>query len=149
MSRIRNRLESYVVRNAGEVLDELADERREELAEVLHELEGNSSRVAEAESRADELVEKLEHRNVVIAKEREQRSDERLSAREQAVTDREAALASVEDLAATQKQSLERRKVQVVESERAVRSRAQSLDEQEARLAELERQLERRQEELA
>ena len=67
---LRNRLESYVVRNTGELVNELTDERRDELAEVLHELEGHSSRAAEAESRADELVEKLEHRNVVLAKAR-------------------------------------------------------------------------------
>ena len=70
MSKIRNRLESYVVRNTSDVVDDLTDERRSELAELLHELEGHSPRAAEAESRMEELVEKLEHRNVVIEKSR-------------------------------------------------------------------------------
>ena len=59
MPKIRTRLESYVVRNTADIVDELSDERREELAEVLHDLEGHSPRAEEAENRAAELVEKL------------------------------------------------------------------------------------------
>ena len=70
MSKIRNRLESYVVRNTSDLVDDLNDERRTELAELLHELEGHSPRAAEAESRTEELVEKLDHRNAVIEKSR-------------------------------------------------------------------------------
>ena len=44
MPKIRPRLESYVVRNTADIVDELSDERREELAEVLHDLEGHSPR---------------------------------------------------------------------------------------------------------
>jgi hypothetical protein len=70
MSKMRSRLETYVVRNTGDLVEDLSDERREELAEVLTDLEGHGKRAAEAETRADELVEKLEHRNVVLAKAR-------------------------------------------------------------------------------
>src|SRR4051812_15177751 len=70
MPMIRSRLESYVVRNTADIVDDLTDERRAELAEVLHELEGHSPRADEAERRAEELVAKLENRNVVIAKAR-------------------------------------------------------------------------------
>ena len=59
MSKLRDRLESYVVRATGDVVDDLPGERRQELAEVLHELEGYSPRAAEAEQRTEELVEKL------------------------------------------------------------------------------------------
>ena len=44
MPKIRPRLESYVVRNTADIVDDLSDERREELAEVLHDLEGHSPR---------------------------------------------------------------------------------------------------------
>lgn len=70
MPKIRTRLESYVVRNTADIVDDLSDERRGELAEVLHEIEGHSPRAAQAERRTEELVEKLEHRNIVIAKSR-------------------------------------------------------------------------------
>src|ERR1700694_5066727 len=70
MSKMRSRLETYVVRNTGELVQDLEDERREELAEVLSDLEGHGRRAADAETRADELVEKLEHRKVVVAKAR-------------------------------------------------------------------------------
>ena len=70
MSKMRSRLETYVVRNTGDLVEDLSDERREELAEVLTDLEGHGKRAAEAETRADDLVEKLEHRNVVLAKAR-------------------------------------------------------------------------------
>ena len=70
MPKIRTRLESYVVRNTADIVDDLSDERREELAEVLHDLEGHSPRAEEAERLTEDLVEKLEHRNIVIAKSR-------------------------------------------------------------------------------
>ena len=70
MSKLRNRLESYVVRQTGDLVDDLGDEGRQELAEVLHELEGYSPRAAEAEARMEELVEKLESRNVLVEKSR-------------------------------------------------------------------------------
>src|SRR4051812_31329237 len=70
MANLRRRLESYVVRQTADVVDDLHDENRKELAEVLHELEGYSPRAAEAEGRMEELVEKLENRNVLVAKSR-------------------------------------------------------------------------------
>ena len=70
MSKLRTRLENYVVRQTGDLVDDLHDERRSELAEVLHEIEGYSPRTAEAEERIDELVSKLENRNAALAKSR-------------------------------------------------------------------------------
>src|SRR5215216_4916099 len=70
MSNLRNRLESYVVRTTGDLVDDLPDERRTELADVLHDLEGYSPRAAEAEERTEELVDKLENRNAALAKAR-------------------------------------------------------------------------------
>ena len=40
MSNLRNRLENYVVRQTSDVVDDLSDDRRKELAEVLHDIEG-------------------------------------------------------------------------------------------------------------
>ena len=70
MAKLRTRLENYVVRSTGDLVDDLPDDRRTELAEVLHELEGYSPRAAEAEERTDELVAKLENRNAALAKSR-------------------------------------------------------------------------------
>ena len=70
MANLRNRLESYVVRQTGDLVDDLGDEQRKDLAEVLHELEGYSPRAAEAEIRMEELVEKLENRTVLVEKSR-------------------------------------------------------------------------------
>jgi len=70
MSKLRTRLENYVVRTTGDVVDDLPNERRQELAEVLHDLEGYSPRAAEAEQRTEELVEKLDNRNAALDKAR-------------------------------------------------------------------------------
>ena len=70
MSKLRNRLENYVVRATGDVVDDLSKERRQDLAEVLHDLEGYSPRAAEAEQRTEELVEKLDNRNAALDKAR-------------------------------------------------------------------------------
>ena len=70
MSKLRSRLENYVVQQTGDLVDDLPDERRTELAEVLHDLEGFSPRAAEAEERTEELVAKLENRNAALAKSR-------------------------------------------------------------------------------
>lgn len=70
MSKLRTRLENYVVRTTGDVVDDLSKERRAELAEVLHDLEGYSPRAAEAEQRTEELVEKLDNRNAALDKAR-------------------------------------------------------------------------------
>ena len=54
----------------SDVVDDLSKERRQELAEVLHDLEGYSPRAAEAERRTEELVEKLDNRNAALDKAR-------------------------------------------------------------------------------
>ena len=257
MPKIRTRLESYVVRNTADIVDELSDERRErarrgpprprraqptrgggrepsrgagrearapqrrarksrarieelehELAKakaesgdreqrIAEQLETERIRVAEREqkfrseleAREAEITRRLEtldvreqelrHRIVtsrtgsapcrargqrrVPPQELENRSDERLKDREQALDDREAGIARAEKLAATEKQSLERRTVQAAELERRAALRAESFEEREAKLAaeaeileqrsakltELEQQLEHRKDELA
>jgi chromosome segregation ATPase len=70
MSKLRARLENYVVRQTSDVVDDLSDDRRRELAEVLHEVEGYSPRAAEAERQMEELVEKLDNRNAALDKAR-------------------------------------------------------------------------------
>jgi len=70
MSKLRTRLENYVVRQTSDVVDDLSDDRRKELAEVLHDVEGYSPRAAEAERQMDELVEKLDNRNAALDKAR-------------------------------------------------------------------------------
>ena len=70
MTKLRSRLENYVVRSTGDLVDDLPVERRTELADVLHDLEGYSPRAAEAEERTEELVDKLENRNAALAKAR-------------------------------------------------------------------------------
>lgn len=125
---MRSRLESYVVRNTGELVHDLSDERSEELAEVLTELEGHGKRAAEAESRADELVEKLEHRKVVLAKTRAR------------IEELERDLAKAQDEAGDREQriseQLEVERVRVAEREQNLRN------ELELREVELARRLE-------
>jgi DNA repair exonuclease SbcCD ATPase subunit len=70
VAKLRQRLESYVVRQTGDLVDDLGDEERKELAEVLHDLEGFSPRAADAETRMEELVEKLESRTILVEKSR-------------------------------------------------------------------------------
>src|SRR6266508_4357430 len=85
MSKFRNRLESYVVRNTSDVVDDLTDERRSELAELLHELEGHSPRAAEAESRTEARIEELEE---AIAKANAEIGDSEHRINEQMETER-------------------------------------------------------------
>jgi chromosome segregation ATPase len=128
MPKIRTRLESYVVRNTADIVDDLSDERREQLAEVLHDLEGHSPRAHAAESRAEEIIEKLEHRNVVLAKARariEELEGELAKAKAEA-GDREERIAD----------QLESERIRVAEREQTFRS------ELESREAELSRKLE-------
>jgi hypothetical protein len=56
MGKLRDNLESYVVRSTSELLSDLPEERRDELGGLLSELEGRGARVAEAEERIDELL---------------------------------------------------------------------------------------------
>ena len=128
MPKIRTRLESYVVRNTADIVDDLSDERREELAEVLHDLEGHSPRAEEAERLTEDLVEKLEHRNIVIAKSRariEELEAELAKARVEA-GDREERITD----------QIEVERIRTAEHEQAFRS------ELEGREAEIKRRLE-------
>jgi DNA repair exonuclease SbcCD ATPase subunit len=127
MPKIRTRLESYVVRNTADIVDELSDDRREELAEVLHDLEGHSPRAEEAERRTEELVEKLEHRNIVIAKSRA-----RIEELERDLAQAKAEIGDREERIVEQ---IEAERIRVAEREQAFRS------ELEGREAEINRRL--------
>jgi hypothetical protein len=127
MPKIRPRLESYVVRNTADIVDDLSDERRGELAEVLHDLEGHSPRAEEAERRTEELVEKLENRNIVITKSRariEELEGELAQARAEA-GDREERIT----------EQIEAERIRTAEHEQGFRS------ELESREAEIQRRL--------
>jgi chromosome segregation ATPase len=63
---IRNRLESYVVRSASELLEDLPEDRQSELGELLNDLEGRGARVDEAETRIEELLARLEQRGTAV-----------------------------------------------------------------------------------
>lgn len=63
MGKLRDNLENYVVRSTSQLLDELPDDRRDELGGLLSELEGRGARVAEAEQRIEELLARLERRS--------------------------------------------------------------------------------------
>ncbi|HMI99468.1 MAG TPA: hypothetical protein VK488_06530 [Gaiellaceae bacterium] len=128
MPKIRPRLESYVVRNTADLVDELSDERREELAEVLHDLEGHSPRAVEAERRTEELVERLEHRNIVLAKSRA-----RIEELERDLAEAKAEIGDREERIAAQ---VEAERIRSAEREQDFRS------ELEGREAEIARRLE-------
>lgn len=128
MSKFRTRLENYVVRTTGDVVDDLSKERRAELAEVLHDLEGHSPRAAEAERRTEELVEKLDNRNAALDKARAR------------IAELEAELAEVEADAGDREQrmaaELEVERIRIAEREQTFR------DEIAAREREIERRIE-------
>ena len=113
MSKLRTRLENYVVRNTSDVVDDLSDERRKELAEVLHDVEGYSPRAAEAERQMDELVEKLDNRNAALDKARAR------------ITELEAELVQAESDAGDREQrmaaELEIERVRIAEREQTYR----------------------------
>jgi len=135
MSQLRNRLESYVVRNTGELVHELDGERRTELADALTELEGHGKRAADAEARATELVEKLENRNVVIAKSRAriEELEDQLAALSEEAGDREERIT----------EQLETERIRVAERELTFRS---AMDERELELARRHESLQSREE---
>jgi chromosome segregation ATPase len=128
MPKIRTRLESYVVRNTADIVDELSDERRTELAEVLHDLEGASPRAEEAERRTEDLVEKLESRNILVAKSRA-----RIEELERELAKAKAEIGDREERVADQ---LEAERVRTAEREQMFRAQLES------REAEIARQLE-------
>jgi chromosome segregation ATPase len=128
MSKLRTRLENYVVRQTSDVVDDLSDDRRMELAEVLHDVEGYSPRAAEAERQMEELVEKLDNRNAALDKARAR------------IAELEEELAQAETDAGTREQrmaaELEVERVRIAEREQGFR------DEIAAREREVERRLE-------
>ncbi len=128
MSKLRARLENYVVRTTGDVVDDLPKERRQELAEVLHDLEGYSPRAAEAEQRTEELVEKLDNRNATLDKARARIAEleEELAQSEVDAGNREQRMAA----------ELEVERVRIAEREQTFR------DDIAAREREVERRLE-------
>ena len=137
MSKLRNRLENYVVRATGDVVDELPKERRQELAEVLHDLEGYSPRAAEAEQRTEELVEKLDNRNAALDKARAriaELEDELVQAEAEA-GDREQRM--VAELEVERVRIAEREQTfrdEIIAREREVERRIQLLEGREAEL---------------
>jgi chromosome segregation ATPase len=128
MSKLRTRLENYVVRQTSDVVDDLSEDRRKELADVLHEVEGHSPRVAEAERQMDELVEKLANRNAALDKSRARIAEleEELARAEVDAGDREQRIVA----------ELEVERVRIAEREQTFR------DEIAAREREVERRLE-------
>lgn len=137
MSKLRNRLESYVVRQTSDVVDDLSDERRKELAEVLHEIEGYSPRAAEAEQRTEELVEKLDNRNIALDKARARIAEleEELAQSEVDAGDREQRMAA----------ELEVERVRIAEREQTFRNELAAREAEVARRIEI---LEGREDEL-
>ena len=128
MSKLRTRLENYVVRQTSDVVDDLSDDRRKELAEVLHEVEGHSPRAAEAERQLEELVEKLDNRNAALDKARV-----RIAELEQDLADAAAEAGNREQRMAAE---LEVERVRVAEREQTFR------DEIAARERDVERRIE-------
>src|SRR5262245_5580653 len=128
MSKLRTRLENYVVRQTSDVVDDLSDDRRKELAEVLHDVEGYSPRAAEAESQMEELVEKLDNRNAALDKARA-----RIAELEEELTEAKADAGDREQRILAE---LEVERVRIAEREQTFR------DEIAAREREVERRLE-------
>jgi chromosome segregation ATPase len=128
MSKLRARLENYVVRQTSDVVDDLSDDRRRELAEVLHEVEGHSPRAAEAERQMEELVGKLDNRNAALDKSRARIAEleEELAQAEADAGDREQRMAA----------ELEVERIRVAEREQTFR------DEIAAREREVVRRIE-------
>ena len=158
MSKLRTRLENYVVRQTSDVVDDLSDDRRKELAEVLHEVEGYSPRAAEAERQMDELVEKLGNRNAALDKARARIAEleEELAQAEADAGDREQRI--VAELEVERVRIAEREQTfreEIADREREVERRLEILEGREgelrytdSRLLEHERQLGLREAEL-
>ena len=139
-----NRLESYVVRQTADLVDDLGDEERKELAEVLHELEGFSPRAAEAETRMEELVEKLESRTILVEKSRARIEElERELAQAKAINDdrqeRFAAEIETERIHAAQREQNFRAELESREAE--LRRRIEGVEGRERELAHSDRLL--------
>lgn len=128
MSKLRTRLENYVVRQTSDVVDDMSDDRRKELADVLHDIEGHSPRAAEAERQLEELVEKLDNRNAALDKARA-----RIGELEEELAQAEADAGNREQRMAAE---LEAERIRVAEREQTFR------DEIAARERDVERRIE-------
>jgi chromosome segregation ATPase len=158
MSKLRTRLENYVVRQTSDVVDDLSDDRRKELAEVLHDIEGHSPRAAEAERQMDELVEKLDNRNAALDKARARIAEleEELAQAEADAGDREQRMAAeleverirIAEREQTFRDEIAAREREVVRRIEILEGREAELRYTESRLLELERNLGMREAEL-
>jgi chromosome segregation ATPase len=158
MSKLRTRLENYVVRQTSDVVDDLSEDRRKELAEVLHDIEGHSPRAAEAERQMEELVEKLDIRNAALDKARARIAEleEELAQAKTDAGDREQRMAA--ELEVERVRIAEREqgfRDEIADREREVERRIEILEGREAelrytdgKLIELERTLAMREAEL-
>ena len=59
MLRFWDRMEDFFLRNASEIVDDMADQRHEQLAELLSTLDARTEEVAAAEARAEQLEKRL------------------------------------------------------------------------------------------
>jgi chromosome segregation ATPase len=59
MFRFWDRMEDFFLRNASEIVDDIADQRHEQLAELLSTLDARTAQVAAAEDRAEQLEKRL------------------------------------------------------------------------------------------
>ncbi len=59
MLRFWDRMEDFFLRNATEIVDDMADQRHEQLAELLASLDERTAQVAAAEARAEQLERRL------------------------------------------------------------------------------------------
>jgi chromosome segregation ATPase len=151
MSKLRTRLENYVVRQTSDVVDDLSDDRRKELAEVLHDIEGHSPRAAEAERQMDELVEKLDNRNAALDKARARIAEleEELAQAEADAGDREQRMAAeleverirIAEREQTFRDEIAAREREVVRRIEILEGREAELRYTDSRLLELERNL--------
>ena len=158
MSKLRTRLENYVVRQTSDVVDDLSDDRRKELAEVLHDIEGHSPRAAEAERQMDELVEKLDNRNAALDKARARIAEleEELAQAEADAGDREQRMAAeleverirIAEREQTFRDEIAAREREVVRRIEILEGREAELRYTDSRLLELERNLGMREAEL-
>lgn len=158
MSKLRARLENYVVRQTSDVVDDLSDDRRRELAEVLHDVEGHSPRAAEAERQMEELVEKLDNRNASLDKARARIAEleEELAQAEADAGDRELRMAAeleverirVAEREQTFRDEIAAREREVVHRIELLEGRESELRFTDSKLLELERQIGMREAEL-
>src|SRR5215210_7622289 len=59
MLRFWDRMEDFFLRNASEIVDDMADQRHEQLAELLATLDARTAEVAAAEARTEQLERRL------------------------------------------------------------------------------------------